>query len=101
MSDSGNAILRIEDIEPGVIIDLYNNMTDRHTFDFFVILLRPGSKGHVKLRSADPDKVPEIVPNYFDDPRDLQVLVRYIIYASVSLICTYINLYRKLGGIET
>lgn len=70
-------MLRVEDIEPSIITGLYDNMIDKHTFEFYVILLRPHSRGHIRLKSANPDDAPEIVPNYFDDPRDLQVLVRY------------------------
>ncbi|XP_014475855.1 PREDICTED: uncharacterized protein LOC106745092 [Dinoponera quadriceps] len=78
VSDAGIAVLHVDDIEPDVLTDLYDNVTNHHTFEFYAILLRPRSRGHVKLKSADPNKAPEIVPNYFDDPRDLQVLVESV-----------------------
>jgi choline dehydrogenase-like flavoprotein len=37
-------------------------------------VLRPHSRGHVGLQSADPSRPPRINPNYLDDPRDLAVL---------------------------
>ncbi|XP_043257477.1 glucose dehydrogenase [FAD, quinone]-like isoform X2 [Colletes gigas] len=37
--------------------------------------LRPRSRGYIKLRSKDPQEYPAIVPNYFDDPHDLDILV--------------------------
>lgn len=35
----------------------------------------PYSRGHVTLRSADPGEHPRVAPNYFEDPRDMDVLV--------------------------
>jgi choline dehydrogenase len=35
----------------------------------------PASRGHVQLRSADPDAAPLIVPNSLSAPQDLQALV--------------------------
>jgi choline dehydrogenase len=40
-----------------------------------VTLVNVQSKGHVKLRSADPTWHPEIDPAYFDDRQDLEAMV--------------------------
>lgn len=40
--------------------------------------LRPRSKGHVALASADPFAAPVIQPNYLSDPFDTEVLVKAI-----------------------
>jgi len=37
--------------------------------------LRPESRGHIRIRSADPAAHPAIVPNYLSDPLDRQVTV--------------------------
>lgn len=63
-------------IEANVIGNLYENIKDNYTFMPVPLLLRPYSRGYIKLKTADPDMAPAIVPNYFDDPRDLQILVR-------------------------
>ena len=39
---------------------------------------RPRSRGTVRLRSADPAAAPRIVLNYFDEPEDLDVMVRCV-----------------------
>lgn len=39
-------------------------------------LLKPGSRGSVMLRSADPTSKPKILHNYYDDPADLDAMVR-------------------------
>ena len=62
-------------------VPVYENITENvQTFGVFPLLLRPRSRGYIKLKSTDPNEAPLIVPNYFDDPYDLQVLVRYISY---------------------
>lgn len=37
--------------------------------------LRPESRGHIRIRSADPAEHPAIVPNYLSDPLDREVVV--------------------------
>jgi choline dehydrogenase len=39
-------------------------------------LLRPSSRGHVGLRSADPNAAPSIVAGHFTDPADYAPLIR-------------------------
>ncbi|MEQ8601993.1 MAG: choline dehydrogenase [Marivibrio sp.] len=49
---------------------------DLHPFDAFtasVCNLRPQSRGHVRLRSADPLDKPVIRPNYLSDPADQKI----------------------------
>lgn len=42
------------------------------------MVLRPRSRGFIRLRSADPLQYPLINPNYFSDPYDLEVAIRAI-----------------------
>ncbi|MEA2882942.1 MAG: hypothetical protein QOH32_2198 [Bradyrhizobium sp.] len=44
-------------------------------FSCHVCLLRPKSRGHVGLRSADPMQAPLIDPNFFGEPEDLESMV--------------------------
>jgi choline dehydrogenase len=49
-----------------------------HRFSAFtssVCQLRPHSRGHVAIKSADPLQYPGIYPNYLSDPRDQTVVV--------------------------
>ena len=46
------------------------------TFVFVPILVQPYSRGRVGLRSADPLAPPVIEPNYLQDERDLETLLR-------------------------
>jgi choline dehydrogenase-like flavoprotein len=47
-----------------------------NTWSLHVVLLRPGSRGSLRLRSADFGAHPIIRANYLSDERDLDVLVR-------------------------
>ncbi|XP_015520001.1 glucose dehydrogenase [FAD, quinone] [Neodiprion lecontei] len=55
---------------------LFSNILDHAAFEMAPTLLRPRSRGYITLRDADPDSPPIIVPNYFGDPHDLDVLVQ-------------------------
>ncbi len=47
----------------------------RHGFHLFVALLRPNSRGHIELRSADPQARPVLHPNFLDNQDDLARLL--------------------------
>ncbi len=52
-----------------------------HPFSAFTATacnLRPRSRGHVRLKSADPFEAPAIQPNYLSDPADTRVAVEAI-----------------------
>ena len=52
---------------------------DRGTFFIGVALLKPASRGTVRLRSADPTAAPRIDLGYFREPRDLDRLANGLI----------------------
>lgn len=47
-----------------------------HGYSCHVCLLRPKSRGTIRLASAEPHAAPLIDPNFFGDPDDLEVLLR-------------------------
>jgi choline dehydrogenase len=57
---------------------LYTNngrtIIDKHGFMTYFTLQRPGSRGTIKIRSADPALAPAIDLNYLDDPNDIATL---------------------------
>nr|XP_033331628.1 glucose dehydrogenase [FAD, quinone]-like [Megalopta genalis] len=54
---------------------MYENIIYEPSYGSIPLLLRPRSRGYVKLRSSDVDELPMVVPNYFHDPHDLNVLI--------------------------
>lgn len=51
---------------------------DRNAFMIFPMILRPKSRGRIKLRSRNPFDHPLIYPNYFNDKYDVATIVRSI-----------------------
>jgi choline dehydrogenase len=47
-----------------------------HGFVLHVAVLRPGTRGQVTLASPNPSDRPLMHPNFLEDPRDVQTLVR-------------------------
>ena len=47
-----------------------------HGYSCHVDLLRPKSRGTVRLQSADPYDDPEIDPKFFSDPEDMEVMLK-------------------------
>ncbi|XP_068086574.1 glucose dehydrogenase [FAD, quinone]-like [Anabrus simplex] len=54
---------------------MFESLLYKDSYTIVPLLLRPRSRGRLKLVSRDPNIPPSIVPNYFQDKRDLQVLV--------------------------
>lgn len=54
---------------------VYENILYKESYSIVPLLLRPKSRGSVKLKSKDPKDLPLIYPNYFDHPDDINVLV--------------------------
>jgi choline dehydrogenase-like flavoprotein len=48
---------------------------DGHAFTMGPVLITPKSRGHLKLRTADPSDKPRILTNSLSEPEDVQALV--------------------------
>ena len=76
-----------------------------HGYSLHVCVLRPASRGCVRLASADPEAAPAIDPAYLSDPRDLDVLVRGFKLARRILEAPAFAAYRRrelfTGGVRT
>ncbi|MFQ6575905.1 GMC family oxidoreductase [Pseudomonas sp. UM16] len=61
---------------PAIVDDHARKMRPGHGFSCHLTLLRPKSRGTLKLASNDPTAAPLIDPCFFSEPHDLQVLMR-------------------------
>ncbi len=61
---------------PAMLEDHGRTTVHGHGFSCHACVLRPESRGTVRLGSADPAAAPLIDPNFLDDPRDIEVLRR-------------------------
>jgi choline dehydrogenase-like flavoprotein len=68
----------------GIRDDIYDEMfaplheQNADTFMVFPMVMRPKSRGRIKLRSSNPFDSPAILPNYFDHHYDVDISVRGI-----------------------
>jgi len=60
----------------GIVDDHARKMHWGHGYSCHVCVLRPKSRGSVRLASANPLDKPLIDPNFFDDPDDLETMLR-------------------------
>ncbi|KAL2716017.1 hypothetical protein V1478_013693 [Vespula squamosa] len=54
--------------------DVYGSITNRNSFTIFPMILRPKSRGYIKLKSKHPRDYPLIYHNYLTNPDDVNVL---------------------------
>lgn len=59
---------------PAMLEDHGRTKAKGHGFSIHACVLRPESRGTVRLTSADPAAPPALDPNFFDDPRDIATL---------------------------
>lgn len=64
----------------GVSFDYYSHVYEPEIYKDALmavpLLMRPESRGQIRLNSADPMEYPLIYANYFENPIDLDILVR-------------------------
>jgi len=85
VAESGAFFRSRPDLErPDIELEMLRTIVDDHVrkqhlghgFTLHVVLLRPKSRGEVRLASRDPGASLQIDPRYFSAPEDLQDLVR-------------------------
>lgn len=76
---------------------MYANLLNgkENGFMIFPMILRPKSRGRITLRSASPFQHPDIDPNYYADPYDMDVSIRGI-RKVLELMNT--NAFKKING---
>ncbi len=62
----------------GIVDDHARRLHYGHGYSCHICLLRPGSRGRVGLRSADPMDAPLIDPKFLSDPNDIKAMVRAV-----------------------
>src|SRR5688572_8534046 len=63
------------------MLQVFGPYIDCNTIAFLTYILRPKSKGTIRLLSSDPFAPPLIDPKYFDSDEDLQTLVEGMKFA--------------------
>jgi len=77
-SDAGVQVRKILGLTDQVYNAVYRPIANHDSWTILPLLLRPRSRGWVRLRSSNPFHYPVINANYFDDPFDIATLVEGI-----------------------
>lgn len=83
----------------GVTYEYYSQVFEhalyRDSFAIIPLLMRPESRGKILLNSNNPMEYPIIYANYFDHPKDIDILVSCTEFKEkccVNLICFELNI---------
>ncbi|XP_043270265.1 glucose dehydrogenase [FAD, quinone]-like [Venturia canescens] len=60
---------------------VFKPLENRDAFTIWPIVQKPRSHGRVKLKSKDPFAAPIIMPNFFEDPADVEVILEGVKHA--------------------
>jgi len=74
-SDAGAQVQKVLGLTDEVYNAVYRPINNRDTWTIMPLLLRPKSRGTIRLRSSNPFHHPIINANYFSDPMDIAILV--------------------------
>lgn len=74
---------------------VYKPIANKDAWTIIPLLLRPKSRGWVRLRSSNPFHYPLFHANYFDDPQDVRTLVEGV---KVALRVSEAKAFRQFGS---
>ncbi|XP_022908663.1 glucose dehydrogenase [FAD, quinone]-like [Onthophagus taurus] len=94
-SDAGAQLRKAHGLSEEFYNKVFEPISNRDAFSFIPMLLRPRSRGVIKLRSSNPFDYPLIYPNYFADEHDLKTLIDG---ARIGVALGYTKAFRKHGS---
>lgn len=74
-SDGGRRVRKVLGITDELYNTVYKPIANKDVWTLMPLLLRPRSRGWVRLKSRNPFDAPLINANYFSDPYDIKTLV--------------------------
>ncbi|XP_015180321.1 PREDICTED: glucose dehydrogenase [FAD, quinone] [Polistes dominula] len=93
-SDGGIQVKKVLGLKDEFYDTVYDPIANKDAFTFMPLLLRPRSRGTVRLRSSNPFHSPIIDANYFDDPLDIATLVEG---AKISVQLAEAKVFKQFG----
>lgn len=94
-SDGGMQVRKILGLREDLYREMWAPLHDRYTWTIMPLLLRPKSRGWVRLQSRDPFVPPLMNPNYYDDPLDIATMVEG---AKIALNTANAKVFRQFGS---
>ncbi|XP_073985159.1 glucose dehydrogenase [FAD, quinone]-like [Rhodnius prolixus] len=94
-SDGGAQLWKAHGITEQFYKEVFEPINNKDVWSAIPVLLRPKSKGFLKLRSKNPFDYPLIYPNYFFDPFDMKTLVEGV---KIVLAMSKTKAFQKYGS---
>lgn len=94
-SDNGARVKRVLGLKESLYQEVYKPIANKDTWTIMPLLLRPRSRGWVRLSSSNPFHYPLINANYFDDPFDVKTLVEG---AKIALRVANAKVFKQFGS---
>jgi len=80
-SDGGRSVRRVHNIGDEAWMKVWRQLSFKDAYSVIPLLLRPKSRGTIRLRSKNPFEYPFINAGYFTHPEDIKVLVEGVKFA--------------------
>ncbi|XP_055845318.1 glucose dehydrogenase [FAD, quinone] [Episyrphus balteatus] len=94
-SDNGARVRKVLGLKDSLYDEVYDPIANKDTWTIMPLLLRPRSRGWVRLRSSNPDHYPLINANYFDDQFDVKTLVEG---AKIAIRVSEAKVFKQFGS---
>lgn len=94
-SDGGARVKKIMGLKESLFNQVYAPIVGKDSWTIIPLLLRPHSRGTVKLKSKNPFDYPLFNPKYFDDERDIRTLVEG---GKIALQVAKANVFKQFGS---
>ncbi|XP_076749042.1 glucose dehydrogenase [FAD, quinone] [Xylocopa sonorina] len=94
-SDGGRHIRKVHGLTKRFYDAVFGPINDKDVWSVIPMLLRPKSKGVIKLRSKNPFDHPLIYPNYFKEPEDIATLIEGV---KISVALSRTSAFRRFGS---
>lgn len=78
VNSDGDQIKKVTGLRDSVYNTVYKPLRNSETWTILPLLLRPRSRGWIRLKSKDPNVYPDINPNYFTHREDVLTLIEGI-----------------------
>lgn len=99
-SDDGIKVRKILGVQDSIYDKVFRPIANKDAWTIMPLLLRPRSRGIIRLRSRDPMAYPYIDANYFDHPLDIATLVEGVKLAVKVSSSTRNNITTRCRTIE-
>lgn len=94
-SDAGARVRKVLGLTDHLYNTVYKPIANKDVWTLMPLLLRPRSRGWVRLRSKNPFDYPSINANYFEDPFDIKTLVEG---AKIAIRISEANVFKQFGS---